>query len=654
MKKIFRRESVVVENRFFWASVVLVGMTAILILRLWFVQVYRGEYYRRISENNRIRKIEIPAPRGIILDRNGQVLLGNRPFFDLAFIPQYVKDKETTFKLLSRLLHVPVATFEKRLQLSAGQPKFLPINLKRNLSIHEVSTIQSNRVFLPGIDTSVAPRRDYQPDTPAHLLGYLGEINKAKLEELNRHNKDNPYMMGDLVGKQGIEARWEQHLRGKRGYRMIQVDAFGRQSHLFDRDKWNLPEVPAVPGDDIILTIDAELQKVTADAFRGKYGAVVVMNPKNGQLLAMVSEPGFDPAIYQMGLSGEEWRALLSDPFHPFLDKTTGGEFPPGSTYKAVVAMAGLEEKIIDPNSRFFCPGHFTIGNQVFHCHVREGHGLVNLREALMRSCDVFFYHVGVELGVDRIAKYARALGLGQRLGLTLNMERPGLVPTTAWKKLTHRLPWAPGETPPIAIGQGYNLLTPVQMASLYATIANGGNIWKPQIVDRVVSHVGKKILEESPQLIRTVPYISPETYAAVREGLEAVVMDEHGTGKKARVEGIRVAGKTGSVQVVSLKKNHNQRDVSMKWKEHALFAAFAPAENAEIVVAVVSENDSVGGGGASAAPVAGKILNAYWQLKKQRETLAADATKAKLDMPDMLDMKDSKNAEVTENKKRL
>ncbi len=626
MKKIFRRESVVVENRFFWASVVLVGMTAVLILRLWFVQVYRGEYYRRISENNRIRKIEIPAPRGIILDRNGQVLLGNRPFFDLVYIPQFVTDKDTTFKLLSRLLHVPVSTFEKRLQLSAGQPKFLPVNLKRNLSIHEVSTVQSNKVFLPGIDISVAPRRDYQPETPAHLLGYLGEINKSKLAELNRNNQDNPYMMGDLVGKQGIEARWEQHLRGRRGYRIIQVDAFGRQSHLFDRDKWNLPEVGALPGDDIILTIDAELQKATVDAFRGKYGAVVVMNPKSGQLLSMVSEPGFDPAIYQVGLSGEEWRALLSDPFHPFLDKTTGGEFPPGSTYKAVVAMAALEEKIVDPQKRFYCPGHFTSGNQVFHCHVREGHGHVNLRDALMKSCDVYFYHVGVELGVDRIAKYARALGLGQRLGIALNMERPGLVPTSAWKKLTHHLPWAPGETPPISIGQGYNLITPLQMASLYATIANGGNIWKPQIVNKVVTHEGKTIIEEKPELIRTVPYISPETYAAVREGLEAVVMDEHGTGKRARVAGgVRVAGKTGSVQVVSLKKNHNQRDVSMKWKEHAMFAAFAPVDDPEIVVAVVSENDSVGGGGASAAPVAGKILNAYWNLKKKREIANAE-----------------------------
>lgn len=648
MKKIFRRESVVVENRFFWASVVLVGMTSILILRLWFVQVYRGEYYRRISENNRIRKIEIPSPRGIILDRYGQVLLGNRPFFDLAYIPQYVKDKETTFKVLSRLLHVPIATFEKRLQLSAGQPKFLPINLKRNLSIHEVSTVQSNRVFLPGIDISVAPRRDYQPDTPAHLLGYLGEINKSKLEELNRHNNENPYMMGDLIGKQGIEARWEPHLRGKRGYRMIQVDAFGRQSHLFDRDRWNLPEVAAVPGDDIILTIDAELQKTTVDAFRGKYGAVVVMNPKNGQILSIVSEPGFDPSIYQVGLSGEEWRALLSDPYHPFLDKTTGGEFPPGSTYKAVVALAALEEKVVDPQSRFFCPGHFTTGNQVFHCHIREGHGQVNMREALMRSCDVYFYRVGVELGVDRIAKYARALGLGQRLGLPLNMERPGLVPTTAWKKLTHRLPWAPGETPPIAIGQGYNLVTPIQLASLYATIANGGSIWKPQIVNKVVSHVGKLILEESPQLIRTVPYISPATYAAVREGLESVVMDEQGTGKRARVEGVRIAGKTGSVQVVSLKKNHNQRDVSMKWKEHAMFAAFAPVEDPEIVVAVVSENDSIGGGGASAAPIAGKILNQYWRLKKQRTPVAAAAAQT------VREAEDSSNAEDPEDKQRL
>jgi penicillin-binding protein 2 len=305
------------------------------------------------------------------------------------------------------------------------------------------------------------------------------------------------------------------------------------------------------------------------------------------------------------------------------LDKTTGGEYPPGSTYKAVVALAALQEKIVNAASTFYCNGSFSLGSQTFGCHKKEGHGYVNLRTALMQSCDVYFYHIGIDLGVDRIAKYARALGLGSKLGLNLNMERPGLVPTSAWKLAVHKEPWATGETPPIAIGQGYNLSTPLQMASLYAALGTKGQIWKPFLIRRISNPFGQVIEERQPQLIRTTDAISPENYALVRKGLEAVVNDEEGTGKKAQVEGITVAGKTGSVQVVNLKKNRNQSDVSVLWKEHAMFASFAPSENPEVVVAVISEHDDKGGGGASAAPVAGEILNAYFELKKQRDSLA-------------------------------
>jgi len=616
MKKIFRRESLIVEGRFMWASIVVLALTTMLLMRLWYVQIYRGDYYRRISENNRIRRIEVPAPRGVVYDANGRVLLGNRPFYDLVLIPQYVHDRETTFRIIARLLHMPVNNLDRSLRASQGQPKYLPVILKRNLTLHEVAIIQSNKVFLPGIDVSVAPRRDYQPDTPSHLVGYLGEISQKRLQELNSFEEENPYWPGDLIGKQGIEARWERYLRGKRGYRLIQVDAFGRQSRIFDKDKWNLPEVAAIPGSDVVLTIDSRLQQASRDAFRGKYGAVIVMRVDSGEILAMVSEPGYDPGIYQSGLTGEEWRALLKNPFHPFLDKTTGAEYPPGSVYKPIIAMAGLEEKVINNQSTFFCNGSYTLGTQTFSCHQREGHGYVNLQKAMMKSCDVYFYHVGVELGVDRIATYAQAMGLGQKLGIALNTERAGLVPTSAWKKLVHRVPWAAGETPSVSIGQGSNLLTPMQIASMYATIANGGKVWRPHLVRKIVNPVGKTLAEESTFLQKEVKEIKPETFSLVRKALTEVVMNDEGTGKNARVPGLAVAGKTGSVQVVSLKKNRNQKNVSVMWREHAIFASFAPAESPEIVVVIVSEHDSVGGGGASAAPVAGKILNSWWDLK--------------------------------------
>lgn len=619
-RQVFQQDRRMFEGRYLGANLFLIAMTGLLLFRLWYVQIYRGDYYRQISENNRIQYIEIPAPRGIIYDRAGRVVLGNRPYFDLVLVPQYLTDATTTFRILARLLHMPSALFERRLWQNRGQPKYLPVNLKRNLSLHEVASIQSNRIFLPGVNVTVAPRRDYKPDTPSHMVGYLGEISRRELLDLNRETPSNPYRSGDLIGKQGLEARWEKHLRGTKGHRLIQVDAFGRESDFFDKNALKLPETPAEPGSDLILTLDMELQRVANETFKGKNGAVVALNPKNGEILAMVSEPGYDPNIYQGVLSEEKYRSLLQNPFKPFLDKTTGGAFMPGSIFKAVVALAGLEEGIVNANSTFYCPGHYQIGSQVFHCHERHGHGTVNLRRALMKSCDVYFYNLGIELGVDRIAKYATELGLGQKLGVQLNFEMPGLIPTSAWKKLTYRVPWTTGETPSIAIGQGYVQMTPMQIANLYATIGNEGLIWRPYLVKRIINHFGETMMVQDPQLMKRVSKISRESFRIVKEGLKAVVMDQEGTGKNAAVDGYTVAGKTGSVQVVSLNKNMNKGEaVSMHWREHALFAAFSPLDDPEIAVAIISEHDKIGGGGRAAAPIAGKVIRAYWQLKEQR-----------------------------------
>jgi penicillin-binding protein 2 len=634
MKKMFRSPHLLIEGRFFAASIFIVGAALILWLRVWHLQIYKGEYYRRVSEKNRIRKIDIPAPRGILYDAWGKVLLGNTPSSDLIVVPQYMQDKDKTFDVLSRLLHQPREVFERKFKQSKAQPRFMPITMIRNLSQHEVSIIESNRLFLPGIEIRTTARREYNADISPHMLGYLGEVNPSSLDELNEKNQSNPYNIGDLAGKQGLEARLEPYIRGRRGYKIIQVDAFGRASNP-SRQDWQLQMVPAQPGANVELTIDLELQESVGQAFSGKNGAVIVMDPKSGAILAMTSQPTWDPYMYQRGMTSEEFRALTLDPLHPFIDKTTGGEFAPGSTYKAVVALAGLQEGVINPTKSYFCGGSFTLGSQSFGCHKKEGHGTVNLRRALMQSCDVYFYHVGIELGVDRIAKYAKALGLGSKLGLDLNMERPGLVPTEAWKVSVHKEQWAAGETPPVAIGQGYNLVTPLQMASLYSAIANKGHVWKPFLIKRISGPHGNIIEERQPTLIKVTDAISPEFYDIVKEGLQAVVMDDEGTGKKARVPGINVAGKTGSVQVVNLKKNKNQTDVSVLWKEHAMFASFAPAEDPEIVVAVISEHDDKGGGGASAAPVAGQILNRYFELKKRRSGLTIGASIPQASAPD-------------------
>ncbi|MCX6125290.1 MAG: penicillin-binding protein 2, partial [Proteobacteria bacterium] len=510
MKSLLRPNFLLVENRFFWGSAVVVGAILILWLRMWHLQIYKGDYYRRVSENNRIRKIDMPAPRGIIYDAWGKVVLGNTPSSDLVLIPQYVGDLDKTFEILARILHQAPVTFERRYRFARNQPKYMPITLQRNLSQHEVSIIEGNRIFLPGVEVRTTARRQYNDIVSPHMIGYLGEISPQGKDELNASADSNLYLTGDLVGKQGLEARWEKHLRGKRGSRLIQVDANGRASNPSrSTEHWDLPEIAAIPGANLELTIDMEIQAALTEGFAGKNGAVIAMDPRSGAILAMASQPGWDPYMYQRGMSSEEFRALSLDPFHPFIDKTSGGEYPPGSTYKALVALAGLQENVITPQTTYHCPGSFTLGTQSFGCHLHKGHGTVNLRRALMQSCDVFFYHVGIELGVDRIAKYARMLGLGSKLGFELNLERPGLVPTEAWKLGLHKEAWAAGETPPIAIGQGYNLMTPLQMASLYATIANKGTIWRPFLVKRVVNHFGEVLEERKPQLIRTVTGIS-------------------------------------------------------------------------------------------------------------------------------------------------
>ena len=481
MSLTYKPETPVVESRFLISVFIVMFVIFLLLGRLWYLQIYKGHYYLKISENNRVRRIDIFAPRGTVYDRHGQVIIGNKPFFDLVYIPQYVKDKEKTVKVLSSLLHLSPTKIAHRIKKNRGRPTFMPITLAHNLSVHEVSMVQNAKVFLPGIEVQVIPRRNYANKPPAHLSGYVAEITKEQMTRKNKDPQTKPYFLGDLVGKQGIELKWEDYLRGQRGYRMIQVDAFGRQRKVLSKDKdWSFPAVtPARPGADLYLTLDMRLQKIAEKAFEGKNGAVVAMNPQNGEVLVLVSEPHYDPQMYQESVSFEKWNSLVSHPFKPLFDKTTGGAFAPGSLYKPVVAFAALEEGVITDKTRHKCVGRFDLGRDTFHCHKRQGHGHVDLLEAMKHSCDVFFYEIGMALGADKIAKYAKDFGLGEKLGLDLNYEDPGVVPTTWWKKKTTNRGWLPGDIPNLAIGQSANLTTPLQLASLFSSIANGGKVWR-------------------------------------------------------------------------------------------------------------------------------------------------------------------------------
>jgi penicillin-binding protein 2 len=610
------KEDLIENSRFFLGSIFYLSIFLIIIIRLWFLQIVNGPYYLNISEKNRIHRLEVQARRGLILDRNYNIVLGNKLCFDLVYIPQHNKEEHQTFIKLSRLLKIPYSKLYKLKNKYKYQPKFLPIVLKTNLDTYEKSILETNKEFLPGIEIIEVPRRDYKNNTNVHLLGHMNDISSKTLKSYNEKNPNDQYFINDQIGQHGIEKKWEKHLKGHRGYKYIQVDALGRKvPNIPEQSPLSFPNIEAISGNNIILTIDQRLQQAAEVAFQGKVGAIVAMDPQTGEILALLSSPGYNPTMYQKGLSQEQWNNLLHNPFKPLYDKTTGGTYPPGSLFKTLLALAALEEKIVNSNNLHNCSGVLKLGRDKFHCHKRSGHGKINLDIAMQKSCDTFFYNIGLKLGIKKIAKYASLFHFGKKLGLDLNPESSGLIPTLSWKKMTTKKGWVLGDIPPIAIGQGANLLTPLQIASFYSTIANGGKIWKPFITKKIRSHLGEDIKIFTPQLITQIKNISPTNFYNLRQILENVI--NHGTGKRASIKGHTVAGKTATTQVINLRRYRNRKSsFSRQWNEHAMFAAFSPTEKAQIVVVVISEHDPDGGGGTVAAPIAKKIIKTYWKNK--------------------------------------
>ncbi|MCY4380712.1 MAG: penicillin-binding transpeptidase domain-containing protein, partial [Proteobacteria bacterium] len=366
---------------------------AVLCLRLWHLQIVKGDYYTKISANNYTRMIEITAPRGLIYDRHGELILGNRPFYDLVIVPQFVQNFDHTISNLSRLLSLSKRSLAKI--TSNQQPKFLPITLKKNLTLHEIALIESQKMQLPGVHITKNIRRDYSSHPPPHLVGYLSSPSAKQLNELQQKHPHKMYRSSDQVGKFGLEKVWEGELKGKKGKQILQVDAFGRRVDD-PLVTWSLPKIPAISGHHLILSLDRSLQKIAEKAFTGKDGAVVVVDARDGGILAMVSHPSYPSNLYQSPISKHEWNNILHHPAKPLFDKTTGAEYPPGSTFKVILALAGLQEAVIDRHSEKHCTGSIRLGKKVFHCHKRSGHGVVNLKRAIAQSCNVFFYELGL------------------------------------------------------------------------------------------------------------------------------------------------------------------------------------------------------------------------------------------------------------------
>ncbi len=599
-------ELLILKKRVELTIIVMVTFIAILVVRLWYLQIHEGEKYANLAHNNRVRQLQIAAPRGNILDRYNRIIISNRPLFNILWTKDDAEDPALVLKKMARILKEDISDILDRIRDEGSHPNFVPIRLKEDVDWETVAFIENHRLELPGIRIEAVPSRKYNyGNLASHLIGYLAEISKPELKTKDR----DLYMGGDHIGKMGLEKIFEKQLRGEKGQRFFEVDVHGMEQQ-------SLKLTEPLPGNDLQLTIDLDMQQVAEQEMAGQAGSVIAMDVKTGRLLVLASAPALHLEEFIGGISQKSWDAMMNNPLNPLLDKTIQGQYPPGSTYKIVTALAGLMEGVITPETNYPCFGSFTLHGHTYGCWKKWGHGReVNLKKALAESCDVYFYHIGQEVGVDKLAIYAKSLGLGEKTGIILENEKTGLVPTKEWKHRKRKEPWQQGETVSVSIGQGFNLTTPLQICRMTAAIANGGILHQPQIVLAVKDQDGAT-LEEFPPKVTGQAFATQKAIQLIHKGLVAAVNNDHGTGSQAKMAAITVAGKTGTAQVVRLDQfsETDEEDIPYKYRDHAWFTCYAPAENPEIAVTVLTEHGRHGG--SSAAPIAKKVLEEYFKNK--------------------------------------
>ncbi len=580
------------DRRIRFASYVVLFIFAAFVLKLFNLQVIRGDEYRKISDNNRLKIVKVSAPRGIIYDRNGRAFVRNIPSFDVSVIREDLPDDSDTIMSLSSLLELEPAELKSKLKSSAAR-EFEPVKLKGDLSLAQVAKVVARKIEFPGLHVDVAMGREYtHSELAGHVVGYLSKMSMSQMKEPGYYDlpPESP------VGQYGIERFYDTSLMGRSGKEIIEVDAIGRETRVVGVEH-------PLKGNDIHLTIDIPVQMEAERNLKGKTGSIVAVIPDTGEVLALASSPAFDPNLFSGGISSDDWRQLINDPKKPLLNRGIQSRYPPGSTFKIVTALAALEEGVITRNTRFECKGHIELGGREFRCWNEKGHGRVNLHSAIAESCDVFFYEVAKMIDVDIIAEYAERFGLGTVSGIDLDGEVSGLVPTSGWKKQKKNERWYLGETLNTAIGQGYLTTTPVQMAVLTAAVVNGGRLVRPSI------------LLNDPALIQSGDEdisVSPENLEFIKKALVDSVKGVKGTGKRAYSDITEIGGKTGTAQVVS--RETMEDDLPARFMDHAWFIAFAPEESPEIAVAVFIEHG--GSGGSVAAPIAKNVIEAYFENK--------------------------------------
>jgi len=598
-------------------NIVLISF-AIVLARLWYLQIYQGELLAKYSLQNRLRKETLGAPRGMIYDRENKLLVYNSPRFDIVVTPQYLKNEKETLEKLSQIIDMEYEKIDDALRKKQGQAKYLPVVIKKNATDKEVAVIETEYYKMPGVSVNMFISREYPfSGEGAHILGYISEISQTKLAPYRNRDQFN-YQLGDFIGQAGIEEMLDLDLRGVDGYEFVEVDAIGRMKrHLgaggIDIIK-GINNKPAVPGRNVRLTIDIDLQKTAYQALGDQTGAAVAVDVRTGEVLAMVSTPAFDPTSFSKGLSKDYWTSLVSDSRNPLRDRVIQEHFAPASTFKTITAFAALEEGIIDENFEVKCNGSFKMGRRAFHCWRKNGHKSVRVVKALRESCDVFFYKVATKLDIDVLAKYAKMLGFGSKTGIGLPQETGGLIPTKEWKLKRNGVEWQLGETLSCVIGQSYVLTTPLQLAMAYSVIANGGTLYKPYVIKEIFQNSGEVVRKFDSDHVRDVK-IHPKTLELIREGLFQAVNVRQGTAWWKRGKGISMAGKTGTGQVIrfAAEKVYNKcEDMEYKYRNHGVFVGFAPSDEPRIVVAALVEHGCHGA--TAAAPIARDIITAYMQ----------------------------------------
>jgi len=616
--------------RLVWATGVVALAFLVLLGRLYQLQILRGDEFREKAEENFVKEIRQPADRGQILDRNRRVLVDARPSYDFSLTPYFCgKGCEDVLARLGTLLSLSADEMDRaRNQLRSAKKleRFRPFTVKVDVPREELDLYLANQMDLPGVDVQPTPHRNYRYGAlGGHLVGYMNEVGADELKRLNDElghsaTGQGPYLLGDYVGRRGLERRFEREMRGVDGKERVPVDAKGRRKD--DADEL-IPEdqrlVPSLPGHNLVLSIDWRLQELAEKAFPATAGTVIAMDARTGFLLALVDRPAPDPNKMSGRISASELAAVHSDPLQPELFRAIQQHYHPGSTFKALTAIAALEEGLMTPSSTVFCPGSFHMGNHRWRCDKETGHGSVDFTHALGASCDVFFYEAGARLGADAIARWANAFGLGVPTGFDVAGEVPGVVPDVAWHDAKIPGGYQKGMPVNLAIGQGDVNVTPIQELVFYGALATGV-VWKPQVVLRVEDADGK-VLQEFAPVERSRPRIAPSTRDTVMKGLLAAVNEPYGTAYGSRLKDteVRMAGKTGTAQVVKMgEQRMKAAQVPYFERDHAWFAAFAPADDPQIVIVVLNEHS--GFGATNAAPTASALVKAWLDMKAQDE----------------------------------